>query len=109
MEACGTSPIGRVDSQTIMAMKTASKYIILVLTMDGMTILAFVDVNSSAAGEFVQVVCTLVVLEEKYFHNNYITANPTTDVSVSTTTPNNTDEDKGPGAGKGCLHLILSS
>ena len=65
MEACGTSPIGRVDqtnSQTIMAMRTASKYIILVPTMDGMTILAFVAVRSSAAGEFVQVVCALVVL-----------------------------------------------
>ena len=58
MEACGTSTIGRVDqtnSQTIMAMRTASKYIIGPPQMDGMIFHATIGVRSSAAGEFVQV------------------------------------------------------
>ena len=36
-------------------------------------------------------------------------AHPTTDIGLSTTTPNNTDEDKDPDAGKESFHLILTS
>ena len=114
MEVIGTSPIGRVNqsnSQMLIMgeMRTASKYITQVPQMDGMMVFATSGFRSSVAGQFAQVIFVLVVLEEKYFHDNYITANPTTDVSVSTTTPNDTDGDKDPDAGKESFYLISSS
>ena len=72
MEACGTSPIGRVNqtnSQMLVttmgfSTMTAFKYIMEMLPqMDGMTIGAIDTTITSAAGEFVQVTFSQLALE----------------------------------------------